>query len=105
MKASLAEVGGFLLSLGNSAEEIADLFKRTGIKGRVGAACDCPVARAVKKQFVTPEDNGEDFAISRDSFSLNGMTGRSPAAVTEFISRFDSDEFSELAEVPDGEGA
>ena len=69
-----------------TAEDVADLLRAHGVKGRWADACCCPVATFVRCLV------GERVTIGADRVSSMGgeeAVGLPPAAV-KFVSRFDA---------------
>jgi len=91
-------ISAFLKSLGSTADEVATLLRKEGIKGIPIAAGSCPIARLVKKRY----PKAADFTISRGRFSVG--TGRTcryadvdwSSGVSRFIEKFDGHAYPDL---------
>lgn len=92
-----------LVSLGSTADEIADKLRAAGIKGSHGMDC-CPIANWLKREVgLTDWDEIEVDALSvylcrheQESLVVNP-----PTPVVEFVCRFDDEgEYLDLEEVP-----
>lgn len=79
-----------LATLGASAEAVARTLKKKGIKGTLEAVNSCPVAEFLKREY-----RGEEIAVALD-IEVNGVTIRAPKAISDFIDKFDDEQYPEL---------
>lgn len=84
-------------------ERIADHLGTLGVKGKIGRACQCPVARYVNLVAATP--SGREFAVNSGGWSLYDFNaqvqagvGSVPPNLQRFILNFDCGEYPGLAE-------
>lgn len=90
------EVVTFLKTLGSGPNKIAENLIELKIKGVVGDSNQCPIAKAVRKQF----KNLKGLSVTSDlEFTYKGEDHvvAYPSAVSKFIKKFDSGDYPALA--------
>lgn len=96
------EVYEYLLSLGNTPDQVAGTLQAQGIKGYRASADSCPLAHALNahygegvQAFVTHTDvTLARYPIASDA--NNDYLIVNPLQIADFISLFDSGEYPEL---------
>ena len=94
------ELAALLASLGSSADEVADALYAAGVRGKPDDATCCPVANWLS------EETGFEPYVEREGVCLYldidindeqpQLRAETPAAVAEFIRRFDHDGYRDL---------
>ena len=90
------EVVTFLKTLGSGPNKIAENLAEKGIKGTIGDANNCPIAKAIKKQFKGLKDvhisTEVEFTYKKEDYCFDY-----PNAVEKFIQKFDAGEYPSIA--------
>jgi hypothetical protein len=90
------EVVTFLKTLGSGPNKIAENLTELKIKGVAGDDSQCPIAKAIRKQF----KNLKGLSVTAEvEFTYKGENHfvTYPAAVGKFIEKFDKGDYPALA--------
>jgi hypothetical protein len=90
------EVRSFLTKLGSGPNKIAESLAGMKIKGTVGDGNECPVAKAIRKNF----KNLKEVCVAEDvgfSYKKEAYTVGYPAAIGKFIEKFDNGDYPTVA--------
>ena len=68
-------------------------LRRLGIRGVRGSACDCPVARYLRRELSLPAD---DVLVSAREVTAGASVANPPPEVARFVGAFDGDGYPEL---------
>lgn len=82
--------------LGETPDAVADSLRKTGVRGYRGCCFSCPLARYLKARgfgFVTVGVNSVVCVVPKET-----TKHRLPAAVLEFVKRFDDGLYPDLRE-------
>jgi hypothetical protein len=96
------ELVALLASLGDSADEVADALYAAGVRGKPDDATCCPVANWLGQESgLEPYVEREGVCLYLDLDEQEEqpqLRAETPAAVAEFIRRFDHDDYPQLDE-------
>lgn len=73
----------------------AAVLRRLGVKGVRGSACDCPVARYLRRELSLPADA---VLVSAREVTAGEAVAYPPSQVSRFVLAFDRDAYPELEE-------
>ena len=101
------DVGGFLRSLGDTPQKVANSLKVLGIKGKRSSMTNCPITNAICKYCPDVSDviicDGRLFG-DHYHYSLEGSQGGQPfgrivpTAVLDFVGKFDDGAYNNLVQ-------
>ncbi len=98
LKTLTQRVKDYLKSLGAGPNKIADALKKAKIKGEMGSASFCPLARALKKKFKTLEEVQVDSSIDVYAYGEEASIDFVSNAVSKFVENFDNGKYPALIE-------
>ena len=83
---------------GKKADEIAEIVKRRGIKGRMGTTYGCPMALLLKGTHTGQYIIGRRYIVRRSGTTIE--KSRTPENVSTFIRKFDIGKYPEIIAPP-----
>lgn len=97
------EVREYLLSLGDTPDQVAQTLQAQGIKGRRGSSCFCPLAVALNNRY---GESAQAFVSHTDVMlydgpeSANNYLVVNPLQIADFVEAFDRGIYPELDKEP-----
>ena len=86
-----------LSALGPTSDAIAKTLKTHQVKGHRGTFTECPIAVWLSRLGITSSVGPKNVLLYDGSSELYDTSIGTPAAVVDFVNRFDNNEFQELA--------